>query len=288
MAETYCGKSCAECTKKEELNCMGCKTGPGRQFGGDCELAKCVRDKGHETCETCSFKGTCSTLRGCENMPDDRRRKLEAEAARKAEAAKQAPILGKWLWLIFWLIIPGSIGSLLTDRTIIQYMPGLHFPGQIINTICFIIYGVALLKLAGVDNRYKKAGVYLLISGGVSVVEALVVGTANAAQTPPWTLLLTIPAAIIALIGEYNEYMGHSAVLSGVDNELSEKWEVLWPWYIGLFLGMFGCILVMLIAPVLGAIAILGCAIGIIVVGILKLVYLYRTAKIFREYPAGV
>ena len=52
MAETYCGKSCAECTKKEELNCMGCKTGPGRPFGGDCELAKCVRDKGHETCET--------------------------------------------------------------------------------------------------------------------------------------------------------------------------------------------------------------------------------------------
>ena len=50
MAETYCGKSCEECTKKEQLDCSGCKTGPGRQFGGDCELAKCVRDKGHETC----------------------------------------------------------------------------------------------------------------------------------------------------------------------------------------------------------------------------------------------
>jgi len=55
-----------------------------------------------------------------------------------------------------------------------------------------------------------------------------------------------------------------------------------------LFLGMFGCIIVMLIIPILGAIAILGCAIGTIVVSILKLVYLYRTAKIFREYPVGV
>lgn len=46
--------------------------------------------------------------------------------------------------------------------------------------------------------------------------------------------------------------------------------------------------IVMLIIPILGAIAILGCAIATIVVSILKLVYLYRTAKIFREYPVGV
>ena len=82
--------------------------------------------------------------------------------------------------------------------------------------------------------------------------------------------------------------MAHSAVLSGGDNELSEKWEVLWKLYSGLFLGMLGCIIVMLILPILGAIAILGCAIGTVVVSILKLVYLYRTAKIFREYPVGV
>lgn len=46
-----------------------------------------------------------------------------------------------------------------------------------------------------------------------------------------------------------------------------------------------GSILVMLIIPILGAIA---GTIGTVVVGILKFVYLYRTAKIFREYPVGV
>ena len=30
MAETYCGKSCAECSKRDILNCPGCKAGPGR------------------------------------------------------------------------------------------------------------------------------------------------------------------------------------------------------------------------------------------------------------------
>ena len=285
MAETYCGKSCEECTKKEQLNCSGCKTGPGRLFGGDCELAKCVRDKGHETCDTCGFKGNCGTLRSRESMPDYRIRKIEAEAVRKAAIAKRAPVLGKWLWIIFWLVIPSSIGSIMSHETTAKILPGLVMPGQIINAICSLTYGAILLKLGSEEDRYRTAGICALIAGGVSAVVAIIT---VAAEEATWTLLFTLPAAVVAMVGEYNEYMAHSAVLSGVDNELSEKWEVLWKWYIGLFLGMFGCIIVMLIIPILGAIAILGCAIGTVVVGILKLVYLYHTAKIFREYPVGV
>ena len=282
MAETYCGKTCAECTKREELNCQGCKAGPGRQFGGDCELAKCVRDKGHETCETCGFKGNCGTLRSRESMPDYRIRKIESEKMRKAAIAKRAPVLGKWLWIIFWLVIPSSIGSIMSHETTAKILPGLVMPGQIINAICSVTYGAILLKLGSEEDRYRTAGICALIAGGVSAVVAIIT---VAAEEATWTLLFTLPAAVVAMVGEYNEYMAHSAVLSGVDNELSEKWELLWKWYIGLFLGMLGCILLMLIAPVLGAIVILGCAIGTVVVGILKLVYLYRTAKIFREYP---
>lgn len=285
MAETYCGKSCAECTKKEQLNCSGCKTGPGRQFGGDCELAKCIRSKGHETCDTCGFKGNCGTLRSRESMPDYRIRKIEAEEMRKAAIAKRAPVLGKWLWIIFWLIIPSTIGSLMANESTAKILPGLFMPGQIINAICSLTYGAILLKLGSEEDRYRTAGICALIAGGVSAIVAIVTG---AAEEATWTLLFTLPAAVVAMVGEYNEYMAHSAVLSGVDNELSEKWEVLWKWYIGLFGVMIGSILVMLIISILGALAILAAAIGTIVVSILKLVYLYRTAKIFREYPVGV
>lgn len=285
MAETYCGKFCAECTKKEQLDCSGCKTGPGRQFGGDCELAKCVRDKGHETCETCGFKGNCGTLRSRESMPDYRIRKIEAEAMRKAAIAKRAPVLGKWLWIIFWLIIPSTIGSIMANETTAKILPGLLMPGQIINTICSLTYGAILLKLGSEEERYRTAGICALIAGASSALAAIINGGSDGAT---WILIFTIPAAIVAIVGEYNEYMAHSAVLSGVDNELSEKWEVLWMWYIGLFAGIFGSIILMLIIPVLGAIAVIGATIGTVVVSILKLVYLYRTAKIFREYPVGV
>ena len=285
MAETYCGKSCAECIKKEQLNCPGCKAGPGRQFGGDCELAKCVRDKGHETCDTCGFKGNCGTLRSRDHLPDYRIRKIEAEEMRKAAIARRAPVLGKWLWIIFWLIIPNTVGSLMANDSIAKVLPGLFVPGQIINAICSLTYGAILFKLRTEEDRYRTAGICAMIAGAASALAAVINGGSDEAT---WIVIFTIPAAIVEIVGEYNEFMAHSAVLSGVDNELSEKWEVLWKWYIGTFLGMLGCILVMLIAPVLGAIGILGCAIGMIVVGVLKLVYLYRTAKIFREYSEVV
>ena len=282
MSETYCGKNCVECTQKETLNCPGCKAGPGRQFGGDCELAMCVRSKGHETCDSCTFKGNCGMLRGRERMPDYRIRKIEAEAMRKAAIAKRAPVLGKWLWFLFWFIVPSTVGGLMANETTTEIMPALFLPGQIINAICSLTYGAILLKLASEEDRYRTAGICALIGGAAAAIAAIVNGASDGAT---WILIFTLPASIVGLVGEYNEYMAHSAVLSGVDNALSEKWEVLWKWYIGLFLGMFGCILVMLIIPILGAIAILGCAIGIAVVSILKFVYLYRTAKIFREYP---
>ena len=285
MAETYCGKICGDCAKQEQMNCSGCKTGPGRQFGGDCELAQCVRSKGHETCETCGFKVSCGTLRSRDNMPDYRLRKIEVEQQRKAAIAKRAPVLGKWLWIVFWLIIPSTIASFMTHETIVEYLPGLYLPGQILNAVCSLTYGLILIKLASEEDRYKTAGICALVSGAVSAVVAIISGTG---ETATWTLIFTLPAAVVSFVGEYNEYMAHSIVLSGVDNELAEKWEKLWKWYIGMFGAMIGSILVMLIIPILGALVMIAAAIGTIVVSIMKLVYLYRTAKIFREYPVAV
>lgn len=282
MSETYCGKSCADCAQKEALNCPGCRPGPGRQFGGCCELAKCCRDKGHEVCETCGFKGNCGTLRGRENMPDYRRRKQEAEAQRRAAIAQRAPDLGKWLWVIFWLIIPGTVASLMTNDTVASMAPGLKLPGSILQAACSITYGVILVKLAVHEDRYRTAGICALVSGGASILTAILSG---ADGTPTWTLVYTVPAAIVALVGEYNEYMAHSSVLTGVDNGLSDKWHRLWGWYILFMAVLILSVLLTMILPILGVLVMLASAIGIAVTSILKLVYLYRTAKLFREYP---
>lgn len=47
MGDTYCGKLCEDCQFKDNLQCPGCKTGPGKTWMTECELAKCCMDKGH-------------------------------------------------------------------------------------------------------------------------------------------------------------------------------------------------------------------------------------------------
>ena len=97
-----------------------------------------------------------------------------------------------------------------------------------------------------------------------------------------WSLLISLPAAVVGLVGTYQEYTAHAAILDGVDESQAEKWRLLWKWKIGLTLGIFGCLVIMLIAPLLGILAVFAVLIGILVVAIVELVYLYRTAQAFR------
>ena len=280
MAETYCGKSCGECEHKESMSCPGCKAGPGRQYGGDCELAKCARIKAHETCNTCGLRVHCGHYRDRYHFPEYRLKKQEAEEQKRATLARRAPILGKWLWILFWLVIPVSIASTISDDAVGQLFPGLCAAGQVVRILCEVAYGLILLKLAAEESRYRKAGVFTLIYGGLFAILTVV---SALTKSPAWILLISIPTAVVELIGEYHEYSAHGAVLADWDKALSDKWAVLWKWFIGLYLGTFGCIFVALLSPVLGTFSLLGAVIGLIVVAVLKLVYVYRTARLFRQ-----
>lgn len=280
MSETFCGKSCEACQYQEKLSCPGCAEGPGKRYYGDCALAKCCYDKGHKSCETCQLSGHCGVLRGRERIPEQRIRQQEEKKRLLEAAAARSPILGKWLWILFWLVVPSTVASLMTNETILEALPALKMPGAILQSLVVLAKTLILLKLSGLEPRYQKAAIYGLIGGGVGILAALL----PSANATGWTLLLTIPAAIVSYVGMYNEFHGHAAVLMDVDIELSEKWDILWKWNIGLTLGIFGCILLAAIVPILGLLVMIAAAIGLIVVGIMQMVYLYRTAKAFRDF----
>lgn len=278
MCETYCGKTCVECTYKEELNCPGCKTGPGQQFGGDCELARCCRSKGHEACVTCSFSGGCRTLMGKQQIPKNRQRQEMFRKAREAAIDRKAPILAKWLWLLFWLVIPCNLASFMTFDELADAAPVLYWTGSILNVACSLAYGLILLKLADAEEQYQKAATYILISAVVAGGVALFAGI-----TPPkWTLALTVPAATCNQIGLYHECQAHSTALDGLDNALSKKWATLWIWHIGSLCGIFIGLLLMLLLPILGLILVLAALVSILVVSIRRLICLYNSAQLFR------
>lgn len=283
MAETYCGKTCAECSKREELNCPGCRPGPGRELGGTCEIAMCCHRKGHETCETCGFRSSCATVRKKWNMPEYRLQKIEADKMVQKAIARRAPVLGKWLWILFWLVIPANVASFMTMESVVEWLPQLRLPGEILSLACNLTYSLILLRLASEEEGYRTAGICGIISSAVSALAA----SSSAQESPAWALLVTIPMAVVALVGEYNEFTAHATVLAGVHNEQSDKWENLWKWNIGMYAALLGSTLLLVIIPVIGAIVLIGSTLGMLVVSILKLVYLYRTAKIFRDYRPG-
>lgn len=280
MAKTYCLKSCAECQMKEQLNCPGCHQGPGERFKGDCALKKCCVGRGHETCETCNQNSWCGTFRGRERIPEQRLKEVEAERQRRVVLAQRAPILGKWLTVLFWLMIAAMVPALMLEENIVKWLPGLRIPGIVLQGLCILASGGILLRLSRLEPKYQTAAICNVVAQLASLATTQLVNQ----EMLGLRLVITIPIAILGLVGKYNEMMAHCDVLVGVDGDQAAKWETLWKWTIGMELGAIGCILLTAIIPLLGAVVLLAVSIGTVVVGILEMVYLYRTAAIFRQY----
>lgn len=98
-----------------------------------------------------------------------------------------------------------------------------------------------------------------------------------------WALLITLQALVIALIGTYSEYKAHARAVLEADAALSELWERLWKWNIAMPAGALGGAFSMLWVPLFGLLVYSAASIGMAVVEILKLVCLYRSAKLFRR-----
>lgn len=283
MAETYCGKSCEGCKHKIDASCPGCKAGPGGVYGGNCDLARCVREKKLVTCESCHIRPNCGTFWNRENMADIRRKNTEAKEAKEAALTNRHLFLRKWLCLLFWMFIPTGIGTLLSNETVVEYFPAMKFPGLIISAISVLVYGLILIKLGKEDDSYHIAGFCAIFTGIINTASRMIPVVSEAIVL---SLLMSAAAIVVNLVGKYNQYMAHSEVLTGVNDELSDKWNILWKCYISMVIGLFVGMIILGIIPwlaILGLPVVVVCAIGLFVVSILELVYLHRTAKSFRD-----
>ena len=68
---------------------------------------------------------------------------------------------------------------------------------------------------------------------------------------------------------------------------MAVKWKRLWKWFVYSFGLMISSVLLVMLNGMLGITALLVGTIGTLIVSVMKLTCLYRTAKIFREYATG-
>ena len=198
---------------------------------------------------------------------------------------EDAAVLAGRLWPLLWLVVPGTIAGFLSDEALSAHWPDLALLGEILGILCSVVYGLLLLSLARVNGGYRAAGACTLFVVAAGVIVQVLGGSGDPHNVErSIALILTFLSGVAALVGEYTECTSHAEVLEPVDLELSGKWRRLWKWYIGTYLGSVGSIVVVMIFGPLGLLVMLASIIGMMVVAILKLVYLWRTARAFREY----
>ena len=283
MAENYCGKSCVDCGLKEKLNCSGCKAGPGRKFGGECELAKCCQERGHDTCATCNQNNWCSKQKNAEGMAQTRFQKQERERQKREQLEKHVSMLAKCLTLIFWLsivsLLPGVISNDLTKS-----FPVLYAAGQIINAILSVAIIAVYFAMRKVNHRYQKVALIMAVTTASNFLIYCLTG----GETVGWIRLVQIVEAALGLICRHHMYTAHSEVLVPVDYTLSEKWMGLWQWYIRITVALIASIVVILILPIIGMLVFLAAGIGVIVISIVEIVYFCRMMVAFRTYAKNL
>ena len=201
--------------------------------------------------------------------------------------AKNAVVLGKWVTVMFWLQIASLIAGVLADD-VFDGLPAIQTVGSFATYGIMIANSIILIKLKAVEDWFGKAGVCYLVSGLSGFVIALfLLGDAIALSS-----LLAIAMMIVQMRGNYSECTGYEIVLRDVDDDLSGKWARQWKLEIACTLTVLVSAVVLLVSAIAGGgvlailagIVTLGASIGALVFGIMRLVYLYRTAETFRNY----
>lgn len=273
MAETYCGKNCAACEERQQLNCPGCRMGPGKVYqGGDCAIAKCCISRHHSACAECTTASTCFNLRSSNHAAATRLKKQKDTIAGQQRLLGRCKLLGNWLLVLFWLLIISTVSG-----TVLQSVPELELPAAIASLTLNVCYALVLLRLSAESYSYRIAGISALVCAGLSLFASLL-GDSG------WAVAVTFVAVIPAFIKDFQEFMGHAEAIKEFDSDMAEKWVVLWYWNLGCLCATVVGTVLTLIGLVLAAFVVIAAALGTVVVAVIKLIYLYRTAKACREY----
>ena len=193
----------------------------------------------------------------------------------------RAPLMAKWLWVMFWANIAHIIINFIKIESSVVYTTIQN----ILIAVCVLLICLSLFKMRGEDERYGRAALFQLIPLVINLIPTLVMDSYN---TLVWlSVLVSLIAAVLTLLATYNEFHAHSCIVGGLDSELGDRWQKLWVWQIIGIAGTFVSLLLTVLAAGLGAVLVLIVAIYVLVIQIIYLVTLYRSAKVYRAVAEG-
>lgn len=192
----------------------------------------------------------------------------------------RAPLMAKWLMTIFWANIAQIIINFIKIESSVVYTT----TQAILVNVCTLIICLALFQMRGEDKRYRLAALFMLIPIVLDTVFGVVIGYGDSIGM---VILIALISVILSLLATYNEFHAHSCIVGGLDCELGDRWQKLWVWQIIGIAGTFVSLLLTVLAAGLGVVLVLIVAIYVLVIQIIYLVTLYRSAKAYRAVAEG-
>ena len=251
----------------------------GRPFSGPCDIAACCREKGHQRCETCAYLSGCPRRTRRDDIPRQEFQRREDEAARQRLLAETAPLMAKWVPLIFWLVVPLVLASLLSSNIVAQAFPSLGAAGTALQVLCGLAYGLFLWKLTPVLREYRTAALCQLALSLMNLVLLAV------PEESGLFFLLGIPTIFVSFYGSYVEFSAHAQAVEPLDAELAASWRKLWKL---LLLSLGVTVLTYFFFAFMGSFAFMLAALATLGLtgyyAVLRMICLWRTAKLFREW----
>lgn len=214
----------------------------------------------------------------------------------------EAPLLHTGFARLFWLGIASMLVNLLSNTLRLgERIPALRVPLGLAAFVVGVLMVIVLWRMADAVPRFRKAALWNIVPLAAAPLISWI-DLSGAAQLSGETDIGAVSAFLIALLAvvlglvimaRYQQLTACAEAFDGSEEIFAGKWLVLRTWTVVLVVLVgVGLILTLMLTASQGAyflvfgstpllLIIAAAAVGIVVVSIVELVYLYRAADLF-------
>ena len=190
---------------------------------------------------------------------------------------KQIQLYRKILPVLRWITILFMIATFFATENTKEVLPIAYTVAKQISDICKLLYGVCLLKLAVLSNKFRISGWLSIAAFAIGIVASLIISS----KAIP-ILIQNLPAPIMVVMSEYYECKAHANVLKETNEDLSKKWSSFWWRYFIVLIEVAISFLLIRVVPAVGASLLLATAIVTILITLKKMTYLKQSAVVLQ------
>jgi hypothetical protein len=205
---------------------------------------------------------------------------------------ERAGTVAKWLKVLFVLNMLGVLAGILKQDQLAEAAMPLYWVGVALNLVYTVGDIIVLLKLSPESGDYRRAAVCSVVSTVCSVVLMVLMAAfylmpqSMSSALALVNIVLGLAVMIVPFMAAYYEIKGRAWILQGLDDRLAQNWRTIGRLIAATMIVWVSAMLLAALVPWLGRVVMLALLVGVIALGIWRLVCLYRTEQAVKRLAA--